>query len=93
MADLALRITVQPLSREQRREIDRAAKVAGLRPGPWCLSVALAAARVAGKPQPLSVAPKPALAPKSPTGPYADPAYSGRHPGVALLVKSFDPDA
>jgi len=62
MPDLSIRITVQPLSREQRRVIDRAARAAGLRPGPWCLSVALAAARAVAEPQGASAAPKPALA-------------------------------
>jgi hypothetical protein len=43
--DHSLRIL---LSRAERREIDRAAKAAGLKSGPWVRSSALSLARVAG---------------------------------------------
>lgn len=59
-------IRLQP-TRDQRRELDRAAKGAGLRhTGPWVLSVALAAARVWSGTQGASVASKHALAPVLP---------------------------
>ena len=55
-------IRLQP-TREQRRELDRAAKACGLRhTGPWVLSVALGVARVGAISQPASGASKPALA-------------------------------
>ena len=44
MADLSLKIV--PKTRAQRRELDRAAHAAGLKTGPWVLSVALGVARV-----------------------------------------------
>lgn len=48
MVDLSIKVV--PKSRDQRRELDKAAKAAGLKTGPWVLSVALAAARVAVAP-------------------------------------------
>ena len=43
MSDLSIKVS--PKTRDQRRELDRAAKAAGLKTGPWCLMVALEAAR------------------------------------------------
>lgn len=80
------------LNRPQRILLDRAAKAAGLKTGPWARSELLKLSQVAAVVSRLSTAPKPASAPHSPSGPYDDPAYSGRHPGVAPLTRSFDPD-
>lgn len=87
MADLSLKIV--PKSRAQRRGLDRAAASAGLKTGPWCLSVALAAARVC-----LGVS---AAAPASNNRVSAPPGQAkigGAAPRTTVpLVKTYDPDA
>lgn len=95
MADLSLKIV--PKSRAQRRELDRAASSAGLKTGPWCLSVALAAARVAVGASAATPASTAAFQGHGRvTGTMIAEAGTGI-PGKPVarqpLTKSFDPDA
>lgn len=76
-------------TRDQRREIDRAAKAAGFRnSGPWALSKVLEAARAG-----LGTQSAPAGS-KSASALPSDGAVAALHGRSVLpLVKSFDPDA
>ena len=88
MVDLSVKVS--PKSRDQRRELDKAAKSAGLRTGPWLLAIGLQAARL----NPASVAPKFALAHDRVVGsqkqPKAIPVPSGGVSGHQPLIRSFD---
>ncbi len=73
-------------TRDQRRELDKAARAAGQRnTGPWALSELLRVVRVGSGVQAASVASKPALAPI----PVSDP---NRVILAGKLTRSFDPD-
>jgi len=92
MAKADLSIKLAPKSRAQRRELDRAAASAGLKTGPWCLSVALAAARAVLAPQGASAAPKPAPAGVRLTEAGALERTGGAVHVRSTLTRSYDPD-
>jgi hypothetical protein len=81
------------LTREQRRTIDRAAKAAGLKTGPWARSELLKLAQVSGVVRTLQAAPKPASTPlpSVPLCRYCGAPPSSKHkPNCPSLLSPAD---
>lgn len=83
------------LSRAERRELDRAARAAGHKTGPWARLAALAASRGAQPVKPLPGPEKRVLSPmEGPSQPGAamHSGGAGKLRTPSPLIKTYDPD-